>query len=121
MKYLAIAWGNDLRLLLQRLLTLVSPEDTRHLHFLPSLLGAGGVANSRSLVDRVGASLGLYSSYRGGRGGHPLTVPQYTKDHLNSIIFLPPDWPGNDTTQMILHILAHRQRVSSSPVRADQI
>ena len=70
---------------------------------------------------RVGASLGLYSSYRGGRGGHPSTVPQYTKDHLKSIIFLPPDWPENDTTQMILDILSHRQRVSSSPVRADQI
>ena len=77
--------------------------------------------SSCSLVDRVGASLGLYSSYRGGRGGHPLAVPQYTKDHLNSIISLPPDWLGNDTTQMILDILAHRQRVSSSPVRADQI
>ena len=74
-----------------------------------------------TLVDRVGASLGLYSSYRGGRGGHPLMVPQYTKDHLKSIISLPPDWPGKDTTQMILGILAHRQRVSSSPVRADEI
>ena len=62
---------------------------------------------THSLVDRVGASLGLYSSYRGGRGGHPLTVPQYVKDHLKSIISLPPDWPGNDTTQMILCVLAH--------------
>ena len=76
---------------------------------------------SYTLVDRVGASLGLYSSYRGGRGGHPLTVPQYTKDHLKSIISLPPDWPGNDTTQMILDVLAHHQRVSSSPVRADEM
>ena len=74
-----------------------------------------------ALVDRVGASLGLYSSYRGGRGGHPLAVPQYIKDHLTSIISLPPDWPGNDTTQMILGVLAHHQRVSSSPVRADEI
>ena len=23
-------------------------------------------------------------------------VPQYTKDHLKSIISLSPDWPGND-------------------------
>ena len=74
-----------------------------------------------ALVDRVGASLGLYCSYRGGRGGHPSMVPQYNKDHLNSIISLPPDWPGNDTTQMILGVLAHHQRVSSSPVRADEI
>ena len=35
-----------------------------------------------TLVDQVGASLGLYSSYRGGRGGHPSMVPQYTKDCL---------------------------------------
>ena len=68
-----------------------------------------------------GRQPGAIFQLQGGRGGHPLTVPQYTKDHLNSIIFLPPDWPGNDTTQMILHILAHRQRVSSSSVRADQI
>ena len=74
-----------------------------------------------SLVDRVGASLGLYSSYRGGRGGHPLKVPQYVKDHLKSIISLSPDWPGNDTTQMVLDVLAHRQRVSSSPVWADEM
>ena len=80
-----------------------------------------GVAALPTLVDRVGASLGLYSSYRGGRGGHPLMVPQYTKDHLNSILSLPPDWPGNNTTQMILGILAHHQRVSSSPVQADEI
>ena len=73
-----------------------------------------------TLVDRVGASLGLYTSKRDGRGGHPLTVPQFTKDHLKSIISLAPDWPGNDTTQMILGVLAHHQRVSSSPVRADK-
>ena len=48
-------------------------------------------------------------------------VPQYTNDHLKSIIFHPPDWPGNDTTQMILGVLAHCQRVSSSPVRAAEI
>ena len=41
-------------------------------------------------------------------------VPQYTKDHLKSIIFLTPDWPGNATTQMILGIMVHRQRVTSS-------
>ena len=35
--------------------------------------------------------MGLYSSYRGRRGGHPLAVPQYIKDHLKSIISLPPD------------------------------
>ena len=29
-------------------------------------------------------------------------VPQYIKDHLKIIISLPPDWPGDDTTQMIL-------------------
>ena len=53
--------------------------------------------------------------------GHPPTVPQFTKDHLKSIISLAPDWPGEDTTQIILGILAHPQRVSSSPVRADEI
>ena len=73
-----------------------------------------GCEKHSTLVDRVGASLGLYSSYRGGRGGHPLTVPQYTKDHLKSIISLPPDWPGNDTTQMMM-------RVFSSPVWAYEI
>ena len=41
-------------------------------------------------------------------------VPRYTKDHLKSIILLLPDWPGNDTTQMILGIMVHRQRVTSS-------
>ena len=66
-------------------------------------------------------ALGLYSSYRGGRGGHPLAVPQYNKKHLNRIISLPPDWLGNDTRQMILGVLAHRPRVTSSPVRADEI
>ena len=39
-------------------------------------------------------------------------VPQYTKDHLKSVISLPPDWPGNDTTQMILGDLAHRHTVT---------
>ena len=39
-------------------------------------------------------------------------VLQYTKDHLKSIISLPPDWPGNDTTQMILGRMMHRQRVT---------
>ena len=52
--------------------------------------------------------------FLGHCGGHPSTVPQYTKDHLMSIISLPPDWPGNDTTQMILGIMVHRQRVTSS-------
>ena len=44
-------------------------------------------------------------------------VPQYTKDHLKSIIVLTPDWPGNDTTQMILGIMVHHKRVTTSPVR----
>ena len=44
-------------------------------------------------------------------------VPRYTKDHLKSIILLLPDWPGNDTTQMILGIMVHRQRVTSSSLR----
>ena len=48
-------------------------------------------------------------------------VLQYTKDHLQCIICMPPDWPDYDTTQMILGVLAHRQRVSSSPVRADEM
>ena len=48
-------------------------------------------------------------------------VPQYTKDHLNSILSLPPDWPGNNITQIILGVWTHCQRVSSSPVRADEI
>ena len=79
------------------------------------------LSSTSDLSSSTGGPSGLYSSYRGGRGGHPLMVPQYTKDHLKSIISLPPDWPGNDTTQMILGILAHHQRVSSSPVRADEI
>ena len=41
---------------------------------------------SCALVDLVGASQGLYFSYRGGRGGHPSVVTQYTKDHLHSIL-----------------------------------
>ena len=40
---------------------------------------------------------------------------------LYSIISLPPDWPGNDTNQMILSILVHRQSMSSSPIRNDEI
>ena len=51
----------------------------------------------------------------------PSMVPQYTKDNLKSIISLPPDWQGNNTTQMILGVLAHRQRVTSSPVWIDEI
>ena len=50
-----------------------------------------------------------------------MMVPQYTKDHLKSIISLPPDWPGNDNTQMTFGVLAHRQKVSSSPVWDDEI
>ena len=57
---------------------------------------------------------GAIFQLQGGRGGHPSMVPQYTKDHLKSIIFLPPDWLVNDTTQMILGIMVHRQRVTSS-------
>ena len=58
---------------------------------------------------------GLYFISPDGRGGHPLTVCQYTKDHLCSIIPRPIRWQGYDTLQMILVILRHRQRVSSSP------
>jgi len=65
----------------------------------------------------VGASQGLYSIHRVGGGSHPSVVLPYTKDHLKSIIFLMPDWPGNDTTQMILGIMAHYQTVTTSPVR----
>ena len=54
-------------------------------------------------------------------GEHPSLVPQYTKDHSKAIISLPPDWLRIDTTQMILGVLAHLQRVSSSPIRADEI
>ena len=74
-----------------------------------------------ALVDRVGVSQGLYSSYRVGGGSHPSVVPQYTKDHLKSIIFLTPDWPGNDTTQMILGRMMHCQRVTTPPRRDVEI
>ena len=83
-----------------------------------------GVWRHSALVDsssQTDGALGLYSSYRGGRGGHPLTVPQYTKDHLKSIIFLPPDWPGNDTTQMILHILAERDHLPAGKPGYDEL
>ena len=43
---------------------------------------------SHTLVDRVGVSRGIYSIHRSGWGGHPSMVPQYTKDHLKSILSL---------------------------------
>ena len=60
-------------------------------------------------------ALGLHFICPDGRGGHPLTVCQNIKDHLCSIIPRPIRWQGYDTLQMILNILGHRQRVSSSP------
>ena len=108
--------------LVQAMLVCIFQLNTKIVPEIPSSASSfANCVNIRALVDQVGASLGLYSSYRGGRGGHPLTVPQYVNDHLKSIISLPPDWLGNDTTQMILDVLAHRQRVSSSPVRADEM
>ena len=79
---------------------------------------ASGGGTLESLLPALGLSLWFWTSIgasnfeqRSSSIPHtrqPSVVPQYTKDHLNSIIFLPPDWPGNDTTQMILGIMVHR-------------
>ena len=67
------------------------------------------------LEAKMDMALGLHFICPDGRGGHPLTVCQNIKDHLCSIIPWPIRWQGYDTLQMILNILGHRQRVSSSP------
>ena len=67
------------------------------------------------LEAKMDMALGLHFICPDGRGGHPLTVRQNIKDHLCSIIPWPIRWQGYDTLQMILNILGHRQRVSSSP------
>ena len=60
------------------------------------------------LEEKMDIESGLYFISPDGRGGHPLTVCQYTKDHLCSIIPWPIRWQGYDTLQMILNILGHR-------------
>ena len=67
------------------------------------------------LEEKTDIAWGLYLVSSDGRGGHPLTVGQNVKDHLCSIIPWPIRWQEYDTLQMILGILGHRQRVSSSP------
>ena len=67
------------------------------------------------LEAKMDMALGLHFICPDGRGGHPLTVRQNIKDHLCSIIPRPIRWQGYDTLQMILNILGHHQRVSSSP------
>ena len=67
------------------------------------------------LEEKTDIALGLHLVSSDGRGGHPLTVGQNVKDHLCSIIPWPIRWQEYDTVQMILGILGHRQRVSSSP------
>ena len=67
------------------------------------------------LEEKIDIASGLYFISTDRRGGHPLTVCQYTKDHLCSIVPWPIRWQEYDTVQMILGILGHRQRVSSSP------
>ena len=67
------------------------------------------------LEEKTDIAWGLYLVSSDGRGGHPLTVGQNVKDHLCSIIPWPIRWQEYDTVQMILGILGHRQRVSSSP------
>ena len=64
------------------------------------------------LEEKTDVALGLYFISQDGRGGHPLMVCQYTKDHLCSIIPWPIRWQGYDTIQMILGILGHHQRVA---------
>ena len=66
------------------------------------------------LGEKTDIAWGLYFISPDGRGGHPLTACQYTKDHLCSIIPWPIRWQGYDALQMILCILGHHQRVSSS-------
>ena len=73
------------------------------------------------LGEKTDIAWGLYLVSSDGRGGHPLTVGQNVKDHLCSIVPWPIRWQEYDTVQMILGILARRERVSSSPVRADEI
>ena len=67
------------------------------------------------LEEKTDIAWGLYLVSSDGRGGHPLTVGQNVKDHLCSIVPWPIRWQEYDTVQMILGILGHRQRVSSSP------
>ena len=67
------------------------------------------------LDDKTDIALGLYFSNPDGRGGHPLTMCQNTKDHLCSIIPRPIRWEIYDILQMILGRLRHHGRVSSSP------
>ena len=67
------------------------------------------------LEEKTDIAWGLYLVSSDGRGGHPLTVGQNVKDYLCSIIPWPIRWQEYDTVQMILGILGHRQRVSSSP------
>ena len=67
------------------------------------------------LDEKTDIASGLYLISPDGRGGHPRTVCQNTKDHLCSIILQPIRWQGYDTVQMILGILRHHGRVSSSP------
>ena len=102
----------------------MDPGITTHLCHLCELMGTTCAKVCNPAVGATGGPSGrqpgaIYQLQ--GRGGHPLTVSQFTKDHLKSIISQPPDWLGKDTTQMILGILAHHQRVSSSPVRADEM
>ena len=73
------------------------------------------------LEEEMDIASGLYFISPDGRGGHLLTVCQYTKDHLCSIIPQPIRWQGYDTVQMILVILRHHQRVSSSPAPVAEI
>ena len=67
------------------------------------------------LKEKTDIALGLYFVNPDGRGGHPLMVCRYTNYHLCSIVPRPITWQGYDTLQMILGILGHHQRVSSSP------
>ena len=67
------------------------------------------------LDEKSDIAWGRYFSTPDGRGGHPLTVCQNTKDHLCSIIPRPIRCQGYNTLQMILGILGHHTRVSSSP------
>ena len=67
------------------------------------------------LEEKTDIAWGLHLVSPDRRGGHPLTVGQNVKDHLCSIIPWPIRWQEYDTVQMILGILGHRQRVSSSP------
>ena len=77
-----------------------------------------------SLVDsraEPDIAWGLYFSIPNGGGSHPLMVHHSTKDHLCSIISWPIRWQGYDTLQMILSILGHHGRVTTSPDPLDGI